>query len=235
MKPWGYLATLLWAVLVVVIAQAAGIVALYWAYHGDLSAVAGHPNDGVAVAIITLATNPIEIGLLAGVAMLARWDPAEYLGLVVPRSEDVTFAMIWLAALIIVGDVIIYLITGQLVPTFEIDAYESARDAGWLTGLAIATVVAAPAGEEIVFRGFLFRGWVRSPSGAKIAIPIISIIFASLHIQYDIFGMAQILAVGLFLGYVRWRSGSTLLTILCHAVLNLESSIETAIKVHWFS
>jgi uncharacterized protein len=227
MKPWGYIATLLWAVLVVVIAQAAGLAALYWWYRGDLAPVAAQPYGGVVIALITLVTNPVEVALLIGVAALARWDPSEYLGLVMPRGGDVKIALIWLAAIIVGGDVIIYLLTGQLVPSFEIDAYQSARASGWLLPLAAATIIAAPIGEEILFRGFLFRGWVRSTSGAKI-------IFASLHVQYDIFGMLQILIIGLFLGWVRWNSGSTMLTILCHATLNLESSLETAIKVHWF-
>jgi uncharacterized protein len=234
MNPWGYIATLLWAVLVVVIAQAAGLAALYWWYRGDLAPVAAQPYGGVVIALITLVTNPVEVALLIGVAALARWDPSEYLGLVMPRGGDVKIALIWLAAIIVGGDVIIYLLTGQLVPSFEIDAYQSARASGWLLPLAAATIIAAPIGEEILFRGFLFRGWVRSTSGAKIAIPVISIIFASLHVQYDIFGMLQILIIGLFLGWVRWNSGSTMLTILCHATLNLESSLETAIKVHWF-
>jgi membrane protease YdiL (CAAX protease family) len=234
MKPWGYLATLLWALLVFFIAQGAGLGALYW-WYGSLSAAAAQPYGGIVIALVTLVTNPIEIALLAGVAALARWDPADYLGLVVPRAKDVTFALLWLAVLISAGDVIIYLLNQAIVPPFEIDAFQSARAAGWLPALAIATVVAAPLGEEILFRGFLFRGWVRSVRDAKIAIPVISIIFASLHVQYDIFGMLQILTVGLFLGWIRWRSGSTLLTILCHAVINLESSFETVIKVSWFS
>ncbi len=235
MKPWGYLATLLWAVLVFVIAQAAAFAALYWWYGGDLRTVAAQPYGGVVVALVTLVANPIEIALLAGVAALARWNPAEYLGLVVPQSKDVNLALIWLVALIAGSDAVIYLTNQAIVPPFEIEAFQSARAAGWLPALAIGTVVAAPMGEEILFRGFLFRGWVRSARDAKVAIPIISVIFASLHVQYDIFGMLQILAVGLFLGWIRWRSESTLLTILCHSVLNLESSVETAIKVAWFS
>jgi membrane protease YdiL (CAAX protease family) len=235
MKPWGYLTTLLWAVLVFGIGQAAGIAALYWWYGGDLSAAAAQPYGAIVITLVTLTSNPIEIVLLAGLAALARWDPAGYFGLVVPRWSDVRFALIWLAVLIAVSDLIIYAMHQAVVPPFEIEAFETARAAGWLPALAFATIIAAPIGEEIIFRGFLFRGWVRSARGAKIAIPIISIIFASLHVQYDIFGMLQILAVGLFLGWVRWRSGSTLLTILCHAALNLESSFETVIKIYWFS
>jgi len=233
-KPWGYVATLLWALLVFVLAQAAGVAALYWWYSGDLSAVAAQPYGGIVIALVTLVTNPIEIVLLVGIAALAHWNPADYLGIVAPRAEDLKPALIGLAILIVGGDVIMWLLGEDFVPPFQVVAYQTARAAGWVSALAFATVVAAPAGEEILFRGFLFRGWVRSPRGAAIAIPIISIIFASLHVQYNIFGMLQILIVGLFFGWLRYRSGSTVLTMLCHAVLNLESSLETVVKVHWF-
>ena len=49
----------------------------------------------------------------------------------------------------------------DLVPPFQVEAYQSAKDAGWLVGLMLAIVVVAPIGEEIAFRGFLYRGLVR--------------------------------------------------------------------------
>jgi membrane protease YdiL (CAAX protease family) len=35
------------------------------------------------------------------------------------------------------------------------------------------------------------------------------------------------------LGWARWRSGSTLLTILMHVLANLWATIESMIKVEW--
>jgi uncharacterized protein len=234
MRPWGYWATLLWGVLVFVIAQAAGVMALWWWYSGHLAEVAAQPYSGIPVTLVTLVTNPIEIALLMAVAALRQRNVSEYLGLIPPALGDVKVAAIAIVLFIAAGDAIIYLANQSVVPPFEIEAYETARAAGWLPALAFATVIAAPAGEEILFRGFLFRGWVRSKRGVLIGIPLISLIFASLHIQYDIFGMLQIFAVGLLFGWLRWRSGSTWLTIGCHAFVNLESSIETVVKVHWF-
>jgi uncharacterized protein len=234
-KPWGYVTTFLWALLVFVLAQVAGVAALYWYFNGDFSPVAAEPYRGDLIALVTLVTNPIEIVLLAIIAWIARWNPAEYLGLVLPRREDITPALIGMVVLIVGGDVVLWLLGQEFVPPFQIIAYQTAHALGWLPALAIATVVAAPAGEEILFRGFLFRGWVRSSRSAMIAIPIISVIFASLHVQYNVYGMLQIFVVGLFFGWLRWRSGSTLLTMLCHATLNLESCLETLVKVQWFS
>ena len=56
---------------------------------------------------------------------------------------------------------------------------------------------------------------------------IISLIWSMLHVQYDWFGTAQVFAIGVLFGFVRWRTGSTTLAILMHVLLNLESVVET--------
>jgi CAAX protease family protein len=86
-----------------------------------------------------------------------------------------------------------------------------------------------------LFRGFLFRGWARSPRTVWPAIVVISGLWAGLHVQYDWIGVLQIFVVGLFLGWMRWRSGSTLLTFLLHALFNLEGTLETLVQVHFFT
>ena len=120
------------------------------------------------------------------------------------------------------------------MPPFQVEAYQSAKDAGWLLGLLLAIVVVAPVGEEIAFRGFLYRGLVR-PGYELLAIVVISLAWALLHIQYDWLGMAQIFAAGLVLGWFRWASGSTTLTIVMHVLINVEAMLETAIKVELLS
>jgi hypothetical protein len=98
----------------------------------------------------------------------------------------------------------------------------------WLT-----LVIAAPVGEEALFRGFLYRGWAQSPGAVVPAIVVISAAWAIIHTQYDWFGIVQIFLIGLLLGWVRWRSGSTLLTMLLHGLINAWATIQTMIKVHW--
>ena len=135
---------------------------------------------------------------------------------------------------ILLFNTLLYLTGRELVTSFQIEAYRTAKDAGWLLGLLLAIVVFAPIGEEIAFRGFLYRGWAH-PGGELYAIALIALIWALLHIQYDWLGMAQIFAMGLLLGWFRWASNSTTLTILMHVLINFEAMIETAIKVEYFS
>jgi membrane protease YdiL (CAAX protease family) len=114
-------------------------------------------------------------------------------------------------------------------------SYSTAAAEGWLIPMFAAAILVAPAGEEIMFRGFLFRGWARSERSAWPAVVVISLLWAGLHIQYDWTGMLQIFLIGLFLGWMRWRSGSVLLTFLLHALFNLEGTFETVLQIYFFA
>jgi membrane protease YdiL (CAAX protease family) len=164
-----------------------------------------------------------------------RTDPFDYLALTWPPARFVTVSIAALVGLIAISDALLFLSGFALVTSFQLQSYISAAAEGWLPGMLIAAVVVAPAGEEIMFRGFLFRGLVRSERSAWPGIVIISLLWASLHIQYDWTGVLQIFIVGLFLGFVRWRSGSVLLTFLLHALFNLEGTLETVLQIKFFS
>ena len=87
-----------------------------------------------------------------------------------------------------------------MVTPFQLQSYTTAASQGWLAAMWIAAVIMAPAGEEVIFRGFLFRGWARSDRSTWPAIVVISLLWAALHVQYDWAGIAQIFVVGLYLG-----------------------------------
>jgi len=235
MKTWGYWATCAWAVVAFLIGQFAALAVVVWWRSGRLNAVLDTPYDGVLVTLFILISNPITIAVLALAARLARANPADYLGLVWPQPRYVTTGIIWLVGLIALGDALLFVSGRTLVTPFQLQSYTTAAAAGWLPAMAFAAIIVAPAGEEILFRGFLFRGFVRSERSAWPAIVVISVLWAALHIQYDWAGMLQIFVIGLFLGFVRWRSGSTLLTFFLHALFNLEGTMETVLFVKFFS
>jgi hypothetical protein len=190
--------------------------------------------DGVMITIGALASVPVQIAVLAVAARLRRWTPADYLALNIPRRSAIVFAVLCTTALMIVFDALMVVSGRDLVPPFQVEAYQSAKDAGWMLGLMLAIIVVAPIGEEVAFRGFLYRGLVR-PGYERLAIVVISLAWALLHIQYDWLGMMQIFAAGLTLGWFRWASGSTTLTIIMHVLINFEAMLETAIKVELLS
>jgi membrane protease YdiL (CAAX protease family) len=231
--PWGILASIAWVLLAFLISLV-GAALVYGVWQGANSGPRAVTYDGVVIAIGTLTSIPVQIAVLVFAAQQRGWAPAQYFALAMPRRGEIVFAVLVVVALDLVFDVLLYVTGGDLVPAFQIEAYQSAKSAGWLAALTFAIVVVAPIGEEIVFRGFLYRGLAR-PGREMHAIGAIALVWALLHIQYDWLGMAQVFAIGLLLGWFRWASGSTALTIVMHAIINLEAMIETAIKAEWLS
>jgi hypothetical protein len=223
MRIWGYWATLGWAVLAFLLGQFVALAALMWWRIGDLNSLTEVPFDGVTVTLFILVANPITIAILAVAVRLARARQAEYLALKLPNVRDLQLGLVCLVALIAVSDALLYFSGYDLVTPFQLQAF------------FVSALIVAPAGEEIMFRGFLFRGWARSDRMAWPAIVVISVLWAALHVQYDWTGILQIVVIGLFLGWMRWRSGSLLLTLLLHALFNLEGSLETVVQLRFFS
>jgi membrane protease YdiL (CAAX protease family) len=230
MRIWGIAATLFFAVLAFAFGQAVGLGAMTAAVGADLSRTA---NDGAAVAVSVLVGNPVQVITLALAARMTGEDLFAYFALDVPSRHDVIIAVAGLAVLILVGDALTLAFGRELVPAFQVEIQRSAQAQGALVSLWLALVVVAPVGEELLFRGFLFRGFVREPRNALPGVLAISLIWSLLHIQYDWFGASLVFAIGVLLGYVRLYSGSTTLVILLHMLLNLESMLETVAVLGW--
>ena len=235
MKIWGYWTTLGWAILAFLAGQFIGFGLLLWLRAGSWNVILETPYDGVLVTLFILISNPVTVGVLALAVRFVRADQTEYLALKWPPTRYVTVGIAWLVGLIAVCDALLYFSGRTLVTPFQLQSYTTAAAEGWLLPMAFAAIVVAPAGEEIMFRGFLFRGWARTERSTWPAIVVISLLWAGLHIQYDWTGVLQIFVIGLFLGWTRWRSGSTLLTFLLHALFNLEGTLETLVQVHFLA
>jgi uncharacterized protein len=85
----------------------------------------------------------------------------------------------------------------------------------------LAVTVLAPIGEELVFRGFVYRVLADSRLGVVGAIVLTSLVWASLHTDKSWMGMAATFFTGLVWGWLRWRTQSTLATIAVHTLNNL--------------
>lgn len=86
----------------------------------------------------------------------------------------------------------------------------------------LATTIFAPLSEELVFRGLLVSSLGSAlPAWAVLLIP--SLIFGLIHGQ--ILWISYAFLLGLFLGFVRIRTGSTAASFLLHAAFNASSFI----------
>ena len=232
----GLWATLGWFILALVSSQIVGTVVLILlrpdALTGGIDTLV---KDGVVVALSNIPANAVQVVILALASRRRDWSFTEYLGLVWPAPRDAVVAL-WILVIFLLGyDALTYALGRDIVTPFQVETYRSAREAGMLPLFSFALVIAAPVAEEIMFRGFLFRGWVTSERMAILGILLISALFAAIHIQYDWFGILQVFFIGLLFGLMRWRSGSTTLTILMHVLANLWATVETMIKVEWLS
>ncbi len=225
-KPIGVVATFVIATIALLVGQLSGIAALIGSYGFNLKEVGALSQHGGAIVLFIFVSAPVQVALLA-LAASHKGSVAEYLGYRLPRRGELVAAVLVLTALIIVGDTESWLAGRHIVDRFQSDIYQAAKSANLLPLLLIAITVLIPISEETLFRGFLFRGWLRSPRDAWPVILIAAAIFAIIHVQYDWFLIGQVFIFGVFFGWVRWATGSTILTMLLHGLVNIEGMIET--------
>ena len=235
--PWGLLGSIAWGaagVAIWFIAQLV-VVAVYIRIHasGDNIDFKQFESNGFLLALVTTIACPFWVGTMALASRLRGWRVRDYLALVMPRRSEVLFGIACLAALLIAFDLLTLAFGSDVVPPFMRDAYISARSSNSLVLFFIAVVVVGPITEEIAFRGFLFRGLSATWLGVAGTTVLTSAAWAAMHVQYDWVLLGQIFLIGLLLGWLRWASGSTLLTILLHVLANLAATIQAAIKVEW--
>jgi hypothetical protein len=232
-KPWGRVRTFALAAFVLLAGQLAALLALTWWYGRSIGHLPDFSGDGAAITLVIAVSTPVEVLLLALFAGRAGASAADYLGLIWPRRGEVVVGFAAMVVLIVAGNVLSWLVGRSLVTPFQINIYTTASAGGWLLWLWFAVVVLTPIGEEILFRGFLFRGWLQSPRDAWPVIVATSLLWAFIHVQYDWYVIGQIFIFGLLLGWIRWATGSTVLTMLLHGLINTEGMIETFVDLKW--
>jgi membrane protease YdiL (CAAX protease family) len=184
-EPWKFWGTLIWTAAAIacwVAMQIAVFAAMVASADiaADLEAFASH---AVVISIVALAAAPVEIGIVALAVRFARCRLGDYLALAWPGRRDLAIGLLCLLVLLPLADLSTYMSGRGIVPPFVVDAYTSARDSGTLWLLGIALVIAAPLTEEIVFRGFMFRGLQASRVGPVGAVILPSAIWALMHLQ----------------------------------------------------
>ena len=141
----------------------------------------------------------------------------------------------WKAALLLVGITFGLLAVSALLSyvfkisdnKFDLQLYQTSI---WPPLLWMALVIFAPVSEEILFRGFLFQGFRHSRLGAARTVVLMALVWSSLHIQYDIYGIASIFTLGLVLGFVRLKTDSLWSPLLMHGLWNLVATVQLVLS-----
>jgi len=232
-RVWKFWGTALWGFLVFV-AMFVGQIAVvaFFLFRG------GRPEDfGEAVNVIAKSGLTISLSVIGGLPAVAAavWLPihftstsfTDYLALRWTSWKNLVLGVIGLVVLVEGWDLLSKLTGHEVLPEFMIDVLKSARNdnAVWL--LVIAICVAAPIAEEFFARGFLYRGWSESFLKVPGAIVLSSLAWTSLHLQYDWYFFGEVFCIGLWFGYMRYRSNSIWLTIVLHGLNNLGAVVQT--------
>ncbi|MDP2272080.1 MAG: type II CAAX endopeptidase family protein [Archangium sp.] len=114
-----------------------------------------------------------------------------------------------------------------IFPQSMVEQFDSSQVFERSTQVELALVllgvsIAAPLGEELLFRGFFQRG-VELHRGAPRAIVLTAFIFSAFHL--DPVGLTARFELGVLFGLLAWRAGSLWPAIAAHAANNLISSV----------
>ena len=231
-RAWKFIGTSLWGLFIFALMFVGQFVAIAYIALRDggpinsalIKAVSG---GGITISLSVMTGLPAVLLAIWVATRFARMRFGDYLALHWTTWRSFTVSLVALVVLVVAWDLLSRALGREVNPGFMVDVLKSAQaeNAVWL--LIIAFCVAAPITEEFFVRGFLYRGWSESflrPFGAII---LSSMVWTAMHLQYDWFFFGEIMSIGVLLGYVRYRSNSTWLTVVLHGLNNLAATIQT--------
>jgi membrane protease YdiL (CAAX protease family) len=239
-KPWGFWATLGFSAIVFAVFSALQVlvatafVSLAKVRHPELDLevyAKSLPSNGLCIAIMAIVSGLICIPLTLWFAKLRKnISVKNYIGFREPLTKEWVKWLLILGAFLFLSDAVTFSLHRPIVPPFMVEAYKTAF---FLPALLFAIVIVAPIFEEIFFRGFLFQGIRYSRLGPIGAIGITSLIWAVIHLQYDIYGIATVFALGILFGIARLKTDSIHLLMVMHSITSLVATVETVVHVHF--
>jgi membrane protease YdiL (CAAX protease family) len=180
-------------------------------------------HDPLMLCLGVLASAPVTLGIVwIAVKRRRGWRLAEYLAL---RGFAPLQFVIWflvLAGVLWTADELLQGIGDDSGDAFIRSLLIGGRS---IAPLLFAITVVAPLIEELLFRGFMFRGLAASRTGLTGAIVLPNILWVALHAQYARPTLVMLFAMGLVLGLARHYSRSVTLPLVLHAISNAVSTL----------
>lgn len=202
-------AATLFAQVVIMPLQAAGIDAVHWQVLVALTV-----SQVTCIAVIWWAA-----GLLGD-------HRAQLLALGPPLQGRRSYVLAYLVMVLIFGSLsalMWVLEPDRVIGDLMVYAGLIRSSAWWLAVLVI--VVGAPVMEELMFRGFLFPALARSRLGTAGAAVVTSLGWAVLHVGYSVEGLVEVFLVGLYFSAILVKTDSLRVPMFCHAAYNLSALI----------
>jgi uncharacterized protein len=233
LRPWGFWGSLGWGLFAIATALFAIVICTgAWMLTHQLRIPSSSDAAFGIVTGIVASVAPVIVLVIA--VKSRRFSLGGYFGLGAIPRRHLLLGIACLIALIVVFEAMGRLFGIDTGSKSVAETYRAAKLAGMLPMLWLQVIMVAPVTEELLFRGFLHRGWAPSWLGASGTIVLTSALWAALHQQYNWPGILFIFLMGLILGWMRQRSGSTTLTIMLHALNNL-FAITVAVQIEWLA
>jgi uncharacterized protein len=239
-KPWGLWATLGFSAIIFAFFSALQIlvmtafVSLAKVQHPELDLevyAKSLSSNGFCLAVSGIVSGLICIPLtLLCTKLRKNISVKDYIGFKEPLKREWVKWLLILAAFLFLSDAVSLLLHQPIAPPFMVDTYKTASS---LPALLFAIIVVGPIFEEIFFRGFLFQGIRYSRLGPIGAIGITSSFWAGIHLQYDVYGITTLFALGLLFGIARYKTDSIHLLMVMHSLVSLVATMETALTIHF--
>ena len=174
----------------------------------------------VESAVSYLITVPLQIWFIFWLLRRRKIDLSKNLGLYHFNRNALIYSL--------VAYLILYLVLTAYSYAFQISPPEEFIKLMQATPFVLnflMVVIGAPIVEELLFRGFLFSQLKTTKLGINGSIILTSLIWTSIHLQYDLFLLIPIFLIGLLLGYLMHKYNSLYLVIIVHAVHNLQATL----------
>jgi len=175
-------------------------------------------SNGAVLAASLAVSAPAVILLLVWIVRMTKVPVADYLALKKPHWRDLIIGVVALAVIMAVASGMATVL-GKESPAFITDTFTTAAAEGMLPLLLVSFVVLGPLQEELIFRGFLLTGMAPA-IGTWPAIIVTAGVWAISHGQYEWFFVGEIFALGVLFGWIRCRSGSTIVPFILHVIVN---------------
>jgi membrane protease YdiL (CAAX protease family) len=231
-RVWKFWGTALWGLLIFVamFVGQIGAILLLVVMRGlplDMASIQTVGREPQALALSVIMGLPATLAAVWLAIRIKKASFVDYLALYWPTWRQFLLGAAGLLLTVMAWEIASRSLGREATPGFMTDLLKSGRDKGAALLLLFAFSVAAPMSEEVLARGFLLRGWSASFLRVPGAIILSSLVWTAVHLQYDLYFLAEVFSIGLWFGYMRHRANSLWLTIMLHALNNMTAVVLT--------
>lgn len=226
---WGFWGTFLWGVVILIAFLLGQILPLifYMVFENmDLTMesfnalAASSMTDSFLLFLSAMGGMFLAVPVAFGVAKLKQGSILkDYFSLYSFKLKTLGFWILVFIVLQVATTFLIEALGAKEIPNFMLNLEYPSLMAKIL--LVMAVVVAAPIVEEVVFRGFLLKGFSQTFMGVHGAVFLTSALWAVIHMQYEVAYLIAIFVIGLVFAYARVLTNSLYIPMMMHSLMNL--------------